>query len=98
MRYSCCLLLLLSGLPGLAAVPVAYGAHPSTREMLGIERLRSALAGVSQPGARVLVGTRASDAFTGLAGLPDFESGASEAFRLLRRGDRWLVIDRKSGV
>ena len=99
MRYSCCLLLLLSGLPGLAAVPVAYGAHPSTREMLGIERLRSALAGVSQPGARVLVGTRASDAFTGLAGLPDFESGASEAFRLLRRGDRWLVIGRDpSGV
>lgn len=91
MRSSC-LLLLLSTLPGLAAVPIAMGAHPAPRETLGVERLSSALANVSQPGARVIAATRASDAFAGIAGLPDFAPRASEAFRLLRRGDAWLVI------
>jgi hypothetical protein len=92
MRYSCCLLLLLSGLPSLAAVPVASGPHPAPRETMGVERLRGALANVSQPGARVIAGTRASGAFAEFPSLPDFESGASEAFHLLRRGDAWLVI------
>jgi hypothetical protein len=52
MRNFYCLLLLLSGLPSFAAVPVAAGAHPAPRETLGAERLRNALASVSQPGAR----------------------------------------------
>ena len=99
MRYRCCLLLLLSGLSAIAAIPVASGSHPSPREMMGIERLRGTLAGLSQPGARVIAGTPSSDAFARFAGLPDFESGASEAFHLLRRGDAWLVIGRDpSGV
>jgi len=92
MRCSCCLLLLLSGFRSLAAVPVVSGAHAAPREALGVERLRSALLNVAQPGARAIAGTRASGAFAGFAGLPDFESGASEAFQLLRRGNAWLVI------
>jgi hypothetical protein len=91
MRYSC-FLLLLPAIPGWAAVPVVSGAHPAPRETMGIERLRTALANVSQRGARVVAGTSASDAFTGFAALPEFDREASEAFHLLRRGDTWLVI------
>jgi hypothetical protein len=67
MRYSGWLLLLLSGLPLLAAVPVVLGSHPAPRETLGAERLRSALANVPQPGARAIAGTRASDALPGFS-------------------------------
>lgn len=65
----------------MAAVPVSAGAGATARELLGVERLRSALANVSQPNARVLAR---------VAPAPEF-SGAAEAFHLLRRGNQWLV-------
>jgi hypothetical protein len=92
MRNPLCLLLFLSGLPLFAAVPVAPGPRPTPREALGVEHLRSTLANVSEPGARVIAAQRGSGAFAEFKGLPEFEPGASEAFHLLRRGDTWLVI------
>ena len=65
----------------MAAVPVSAASGATPRELLGVERLRSALANVVQPQARVIAEVRSA---------PEF-SGAREAFHLLRRGNDWLV-------
>lgn len=72
---------LLAALPSIAAVPVATAPGASPRELLGAERLRSALASVTQPGARVTLRAAAS---------PEFE-GAKEAFHIVRRGNEWSI-------
>lgn len=73
---------LLSGIiPSFAAVPVRMETPPSPRELLGIERLRTALESVSQPGARVFVTAHPAG----------FKAGAAEAFRLNRTGNTWAV-------
>ena len=92
MRRPSCLLLMLSSIPAAAAVPITVCDRLSPREALGVERLRSALADVSEPGARVIAGTLASGVFAGFEGLPQFAAGESEGFHLLRRGDAWLVM------
>jgi len=66
----------------MAAVPVSTGPGASPRELLGAERLRAALAGISQTNARVTVR---------VAPGPEF-SGHEEAFHLVRRGGEWQVI------
>jgi len=61
-----------------SAVPVSTGAGASARELFGAERLRVALAGVSRAGAHVVVETNSA--------VKD-----SEAFRLSRAGNEWIV-------
>src|SRR5271157_1046439 len=78
MRFLLCCLL---AAPAMAAVPVSAASGATPRELLGVERLRSALANVVQPQARVIAEVRSA---------PEF-SGAREAFHLLRRGNDWLV-------
>jgi hypothetical protein len=78
MRF---ILYCLLAAPAMAAVPVSAGPGATARELLGVERLRAALANVSQPNATVT-------ARVALA--PEFSS-ASEAFHILRRGNEWLI-------
>jgi len=78
MRF---LLYCLLAAPAVAAVSVSSSPGATPRELLGVERLRSALADVSRPGARVTVRVAATAEF----------ADAKEAFRLSRNGDEWLV-------
>lgn len=86
MRSFLCLLLLLT--------PAARAAAPdaSPRELTGADRLRSALASVTAPGARVIAATLSSPTLAAFAPLPALDSADPEAFRLLRRGNTWLVL------
>jgi hypothetical protein len=79
MRF---ILYCLLAAPALATVPVSTAPGASPRELFGAERLRAALADISQPDARVIASVAAS---------PEF-AGAPEAFHILRRGNEWLVI------
>ena len=63
---------------GRAAVPVSTEAGAPPRELFGAERLRAALAGVSRPGARVVVRV-------------DRSVAGPEGFRLSRAGNEWIV-------
>lgn len=78
MRF---LILWMAAAVARAAVPVSVPPNASPRELLGAERLRSALADVSRPGARVVVETTST------------VQGA-EAFHLTRNGEVWTVTGR----
>src|SRR5438445_12069177 len=76
-------------------VAITLDAHASPRESYGASRLRKVLEapGVHAPeGARVIAAVRSSSLFANDPDLPRFEEGATEAFRLRRAGNRWLVI------
>ena len=67
----------------------------SPREQFGADELRSVLGStpVDAPeNAEILIGQRSSRLFDNFSNIPAFAPGASEAFRLLRRGNQWLVI------
>jgi hypothetical protein len=89
-----------SSVVGLASEPnspISILADPdaSPRELYGVSRLKAAFEtkGFNAPTeARVLVAMRSSELFAGISGLPSFGPNDSEAFRLLRRGNRWLVV------
>ena len=75
------------------------GATP--RELYGAARLADAIAkaGVSLgAGSRILAGARSSSIFANTASLPAFPEGATEAFRLKRSGNDWLVAGRGGAV
>src|SRR5579883_2224826 len=77
MRF---ILYCLLAVPGVAAVPVSTAPGASPRELLGAERLRSSLAAVSRPDARVAARVA-----------PAEFADAKEAFHLSRSGNEWLV-------
>ncbi len=62
----------------MAAVPVEARPGANPRELLGVERLRAALARVEQPGARVVTQIDTSR--------------GPESYRLLREGNTWEVM------
>ena len=64
------------------------------RELYAAARRADAIAkaGVSLgAGSRILAGARSSSIFANTASLPAFPEGATEAFRLKRSGNDWLV-------
>jgi len=80
--------------PSRTAVRVVTDAEASPRELYGADRLRSAIVSSiadAPAGAEILAGQRSSSLFAGIPKLPAFAPGESEAYRLLRRGNRWLV-------
>jgi hypothetical protein len=90
-------------IPGLMFLPCADAAAPqivtdpgaTPRELYAASRLSEALAksGVSLgTGSRILAGTRSSSIFADTTSLPGFAEGATEAFRLKRSGNDWLVV------
>jgi hypothetical protein len=90
-------------IPCLMFMPRANGAAPqivtdpgaTPRELYAVSRLADAIAkaGVSLgAGSRILAGTRSSSIFSNAASLPAFPEGATEAFRLKRSGNDWLVV------
>jgi hypothetical protein len=90
-------------IPGLMFLPCASAAAPqivtdpaaTPRELYAASRLADAIAksGVSLgTGSRILAGTRSSSIFANTAAPPPFPEGATEAFRLKRSGNDWLVV------
>ncbi len=75
------LFLLLAG-SARAAVPVEAASGATPRELLGVDRLRAALANIAAPNVHVTA--RVDPSEMGLM-------GATEAFHLVRRGNLWLV-------
>ena len=89
-------------IPGLMFLPCADAEGPqivtdpgaTPRELYAASRLADAIAkaGVSLgAGSRILAGTRSSSIFANTSPLPAFPEGATEAFRLKRSGNDWLV-------
>ncbi len=86
-----------------AAVSVTLDPQASSREAYGAARLSAVLArpNIRVPAAaRVLAATHDSKLLAGRTGLAGtFRSGETEAFRLLRRGNDWLIVGSdQSGV
>jgi hypothetical protein len=92
MRLLAGLALLLHSTIAFGAVPVAGDSRATPRESLGLERLRNALQPVTRAGARVVAAVRSSAALSAFPDVPPFAAGSAEAFRLLRRGNMWLVV------
>jgi len=75
-----------------ADVVVAAAASP--REHYAAERIREAISLLPgrATGVTIRVGTRGSEVFTKRPALPSWDAGVSEAFRLERRGNEFLVV------
>src|ERR1035441_8207638 len=81
MRLPFTCLFLLAACLARAAVPVTGSAHATPRELTGIERLRTALAPVTAPNARVTAEIRPAD----------FPAHTPEAFHIFRRDNIWVI-------
>lgn len=87
-------LCVLAAVPLSAAVTVKTGPKPEPREKYAVERLTAAVQGLKGSG-RIIVGRAGSDELRPY-NLPAFEAGASEAFRLKRAGNDWVVAGSDS--
>ncbi|MEO6829796.1 MAG: hypothetical protein ABI164_08280, partial [Acidobacteriaceae bacterium] len=77
------------------AVIIVSSNDATPRELYGVSRIRAALAnvnGIESAGSTILVGVRSSEIFTSMGTLSKFTPGETEAFHLLRYGNKWLVI------
>lgn len=74
-----------------AAITVRTGPEASPQERYGADHLRRALAGFAG-GAEVVAVTQDSPLLAGSGASVRFAPGKAEAFRLLRKGGRWLVV------
>lgn len=92
MRYLSLCSLFLYASNGMGAVPVTTAPDAAPRELLGADRLRTALVSVTVPDVKVLAGVRGSAIFSAYQPLPEFAAGSTEAFHLIRKGNAILVV------
>lgn len=76
---------------GRASVQVITDPHATPRELFGASRLRAAVASIGGQG-RIVAAIRSSSLFAEFPEVPRFAAGTSEAFRLRRIRDTWLVV------
>jgi hypothetical protein len=86
------LTMLVAIAPAAAGVRVTANPDVTPRERLAIERLQQTIDALSSlpPGTRVVVGTVGSTILRDFQ-VPALPANSSETFRLLRKGDSWLV-------
>jgi hypothetical protein len=82
---------LLTAICACGAVTVRTDPQASPQERYGAERLTAALAGLHAD-AEVIAVTQSSVLLNEFRVQAQFAPGRTEAFRILRKGDRWFVI------
>lgn len=84
-------LCLLTSICGCGAVTVRLDPQASPAERYGAARLEAALAGLSTS-AEVIAATQSSAMLSEFGVRAQFTPGQTEAFRILRKQNRWFVI------